>query len=92
MTDIPLTLIGNITKTPARQYLRGNKAILRMTVASTPRYYSKAEQGYVDGEITYMPAEVRSTGSEKITLYRRAHRPVPAGRPCDCRRYPGEPV
>ena len=69
MTDIPLTLIGNGTKTPTRQYLRGNKAILRMTVASTPRYYSKAEQGYVDGETTYMPVEMRSTGSEKNNLY-----------------------
>lgn len=69
MTDIPLTLIGNITKTPARQYLRGNKAILRMTIASTPRYYSKAEQGYIDGETTYMPVEMRSTGSEKNNLY-----------------------
>lgn len=38
MTDIPLTLIGNVTKTPTRQYLRGNKAVLRITVASTPRY------------------------------------------------------
>ena len=69
MTDIPLTLIGNVTKTPTRQYLRGNRAILRMTVASTPRYYSKAEQGYVDGETTYMPVEIRSTGSEKNNLY-----------------------
>lgn len=64
-----LTLIGNITKTPARQYLRGNKAILRMTIASTPRYYSKAEQAYVDGGTTYMPVEMRSTGSEKNNLY-----------------------
>lgn len=69
MTDIPLTFIGNVTKTPTRQYLRGNKAILRMTVASTSRYYSKAEQAYVDGETTYMPVEVRSTGSEKNNLY-----------------------
>mgnify|MGYP002758260830 FL=1 len=69
MTDIPLTFIGNVTKTPTRQYLRGNKAILRITVASTPRYYSKAEQAYVDGETTYMPVEVRSTGSEKNNLY-----------------------
>lgn len=69
MTDIPLTFIGNVTKTPTRQYLRGNKAILRMTVAFTPRYYSKAEQAYVDGETTYMSVEMRSTGSEKNNLY-----------------------
>ena len=69
MTDIPLTLIGNVTKTPVRQYLRGNKAILRMTVASTLRYYSKADQAYIDGETTYMPVEIRSSGSEKNNLY-----------------------
>lgn len=69
MTDIPLTITGNITKTPVVQYLRGNKAILRMTVASTPRYYSKAEQGYVEGETTFMPIEVRSSGSEKHNYY-----------------------
>ena len=69
MTDIPLTVIGNVTKTPVIQYLQGNKAILRLTVASTPRYYSKADQAYVDGETTFMPVEVRSTGSEKHNNY-----------------------
>lgn len=65
MTDIKLTIIGNITKTPVPQYLKSGAAILRMTVASTPRYYSKAEQAYVDGETTFMPVELRSSGSDK---------------------------
>ncbi|QRZ61806.1 single-stranded DNA-binding protein [Rothia sp. ZJ932] len=69
MHDIPITITGNITKTPTIQYLQSGAAVLRMTVASTPQYYSKAEQGYVDGETTYMPIELRSAGSTKHNDY-----------------------
>lgn len=69
MTDINLTIIGNITRTPVTQYLQSGAAILRITIASTPQYYSKAEQKYVNGETTFMPVELRSSGSQKHNAF-----------------------
>ena len=38
-------------------------------MASAPRYYSKAEREYVDGETTFMPCWITSRGSEAANGY-----------------------
>lgn len=43
--------------------------MLRFTVASTPRYYSKAERDYVDSATTFMPCRVNSRGGETVIMY-----------------------
>ncbi|MDN5605587.1 MAG: single-stranded DNA-binding protein [Kocuria sp.] len=68
--EIPLTIVGNITKDPELRYRPGGgEAVLRFTVASTPHYYSKAERDYVDGETTFMPCWVNSRGGEPANAY-----------------------
>ena len=68
--EIPLTIIGNLTKNPELRYRPGGgEAVLRFTIASTPRYYSKAERDYVDGETTFMPCWITSRGSEAANGY-----------------------
>ncbi|WP_051687432.1 single-stranded DNA-binding protein [Curtobacterium sp. S6] len=70
MNEIPLTIIGNLTKDPELRYKPGGgEAVLRFTIASTPRYYSKAERDYVDAETTFMPAFLNSRGSENANSY-----------------------
>lgn len=68
--DPPLTIVGNLTKDPELRYRPGGgEAVLRFTVASAPRYYSKAEREYVDGETTFMPCWITSRGSEAANGY-----------------------
>lgn len=70
MYDIPLTITGNLTKDPELRYRPGGGgAVLRFTVASTPRHYSKAEREYVDGETTFMPCVMFSRGEGKSNVY-----------------------
>lgn len=68
--EIPLTITGNLTKDPELRYRPGGgEAVLRFTVASTPRHYSKAERKYVDGETTFMPCVMFSRGEGKSNTY-----------------------
>lgn len=65
MNKVPLTFIGNLTKQPELRFFKSGAAVLRFTLAHAPRYYSKAEQDYVDGAPIFMPVELISRGTEK---------------------------
>lgn len=67
--DIPLTIVGNLTRDPELRFFPDGAAVVYMTVAHTPRVWSAAEKDYVAGTTTYLDVEVKSKGSEKQNDY-----------------------
>lgn len=67
--EIPLTIVGNLTRNPELRFFKEGAAVVYMTVAHTPRIWSVAEKDYVDGVTTYLDVELRSKGNERQNDY-----------------------
>ncbi|GAB2887482.1 single-stranded DNA-binding protein [Streptomyces mayteni] len=52
--ETPMTVVGNLTDDPELRYTPSGAALLRFTVASTPRAYDKASGQWKDGTAMFM--------------------------------------
>lgn len=52
--DIPVTIIGNLTADPELRFTPSSVAVVRFTVASTPRTFDRQTNEWKDSEPTFM--------------------------------------
>ena len=52
--DTTLTITGNLTDTPELRVTPSGTSLCKFTVASTPRLFDKASNGYKDGEPLFL--------------------------------------
>lgn len=62
MSDIPITIVGNLVDAPDLRFTPSGAAVANFTIASTPRTFDKATSEWRDGETTFM----------RCTLWRQA--------------------
>ena len=54
MNDTTLTITGNLTADPELRFTPAGVAVVKFTIASTPRVFDKATSAYVDGEPLFL--------------------------------------
>lgn len=54
MNEITATISGNLVAAPELRYTPDGTPVLRMRVASTPRYFSQSAGAWADGETVFM--------------------------------------
>jgi single-strand DNA-binding protein len=55
VNDTTITIIGNLTDNPDLRLSAQGVALVRFTVASTPRVYDREAGGYRDGDPLFLP-------------------------------------
>lgn len=61
-----VTVIGNTTKDPELKYTASGVAMVKFTVASTPRTYDKQSGAWRDGETLFLPVTVWRQQAEHV--------------------------
>ena len=54
MAGTSLTVVGNLVKDPELRYLPDGSAVANFGIASTPRYFDKTKNAWVDGEALFL--------------------------------------
>lgn len=52
--ETPITLIGNLTADPELRFMPNGKAVLNVSVASTPRVFDRQANEWKDGDTLYL--------------------------------------
>lgn len=80
MSDQSLTLAGNLTADPELRFTPSGAAVCSFTVASTPRYYDKNTNQWVDGDALFMRCSVwRQQGENAAESFQRGNRVIVTG-------------
>lgn len=66
--DTIITVTGNVTAEPELKRLNDGKALVNLTIASTPSRYDKDSGGYIDGETMFLRATAWRNLAENIAL------------------------
>jgi single-strand DNA-binding protein len=66
MNDLPLTIVGNLTADPELRYTPSGAAVVRFTVAHTPRKLDRQSGQWSDGEPTFIDCTAWRTLAEHI--------------------------
>jgi single-strand DNA-binding protein len=61
-----LTIVGNLTADPELKYTTNGKAVVNLTIASTPRNLNRQTNEWEDGETTFMRASAFDELAENI--------------------------
>lgn len=64
--DIPITIIGNLTKDPELRYTKAGKPVASFTIASTPQKYDSRSGGWVGGDPIFMRCSAWGTLGENL--------------------------
>ncbi len=64
--ETKITVIGNLTADPELSYTAKGVAMVRFTVASTPRLYNSGANQWEDGETLFIPCVVWQNMAENI--------------------------
>lgn len=59
-----ITVIGNLTSDPELKFTTSNIPVTKFTVASTPRTFDKATNGWVDGDTLFLTCNVWRNAAE----------------------------
>lgn len=61
-----LSIVGNLVRDPELRYTKSNKAVVSLTVASTPRSYNRTTSQWEDGEAVFMRCSAWDNLAEHI--------------------------
>ncbi|MGH3610222.1 MAG: single-stranded DNA-binding protein [Pseudonocardiaceae bacterium] len=61
-----LTIIGNLTNDPELRFTPSGQAVANFTVASTPRFFSKQDNGWKDGDALFMRCSIWREPAENV--------------------------
>jgi single-strand DNA-binding protein len=79
--DTTVTVVGNLTADPDLRFTPDGVAMVKITVASTPRVYDKASGEYRDGEPLFLPCTAwRELAEHTAESLRKGTRVVVTGR------------
>ncbi len=65
--ETPLTVVGNLTGDPELRFTPNGAPVANFTIASTPRRYDRATNGFVDGDTLFMRCQLWRDGAENMT-------------------------
>jgi single-strand DNA-binding protein len=67
MQDLSLTVVGNLTDDPELRFTPSGAAVVKLSVAHTPRVLDRENPGqYKDGEPTFLPCTVWRDQAEHV--------------------------
>ena len=61
-----MTIVGNLTSDPELRTVSGNKSVVSLTVATTPRSYNRSTQEWEDGEALFVRCSAWDEFAENI--------------------------
>lgn len=64
--DTLITITGNLVEDPALKFTPSGAAVVNFTVASTPRTFDKASNGWKDGETLFMRCSLWREAAENV--------------------------
>lgn len=64
--DTTLTIVGNLVADPILTFTPSGAAVVNFTVASTPRTFDKASNGWKDGETLFMRCSLWREAAENV--------------------------
>lgn len=64
--DTTITIVGNLTADPELKFTPSGAAVVNFTVASTPRTFDKASNGWKDGETLFMRCSLWREAAENV--------------------------
>jgi single-strand DNA-binding protein len=62
--DVPITIVGNLTRDPELRYTPNGQAVASFTVASTPRFMDRTTNEWKDGDSLFLPCTVWRQAAE----------------------------
>lgn len=66
MRQVPITVIGNLTRDPELRFTPQGAAVANFDVASTPSRWDKQSGGWVDGDTTFYGCTVWKDHAENV--------------------------
>jgi single-strand DNA-binding protein len=79
--DVPITIIGNLTRDPELRYTPTGQAVASFTVASTPRFMDKQTNEWKDGDSLFLNCNVwRQAAENACESLQRGMRVIVNGR------------
>lgn len=66
MQDTILTVVGNLTSDAELRFTPSGAAVANFTIASTPRFYEKSKQEWVDGEALFLRCSIWKEAAENV--------------------------
>lgn len=64
--ETPITVVGNLTADPRLEFTTSGIAVASFTVASTPRYFSKKNNQFEDGEPLFINCQVWREAADNV--------------------------
>ena len=66
MNETVITVVGNLTADPELRYTQNGLPVANFTIASTPRAFDRAANGWKDGEALFLRASVWKEFAEHV--------------------------
>jgi len=80
MNSLPLTIVGNLTRDPELRFTASGTAVVKFTVAHTPRKLDRESGKWVDGEPTFLDCTAWRQLAENIAeSVSQGHRMIVTG-------------
>lgn len=66
MTDLQITIVGNLTGDPELRFTPGGKAVANLTIAHTPRRFDRHTNEWRDGETLFLRGSIWDKAAEQV--------------------------